>query len=82
MVGSRLSSVWSRLELKALAASVGGTLGHGYCLVAARNGHAGGCRASDLGCSRRRVIVDPLPERGGMSGPWRVLWISKLFGVD
>jgi hypothetical protein len=75
---STTSSVWSRSESKASAAHVDGTLAPGCCSGAGRSDHAGGCLASDLGCSKRKVIV-PLP--GGvvhMTSPWRTVLGSEL----
>jgi len=79
---STTSLVWSRSESKASAAHVDGTLATGCCSGAERSDHAGGCLASDLGCSKRKVIV-PLP--GGvvhMTSPWRAVLGSQLCGIS
>ena len=79
---STTSLVWSRSESKASAAHVDGTLAPGCCSGVERSDHAGGCLASDLGCSKRKVIV-PLP--GGvvhMTSPWRAVLGSQLCGIS
>lgn len=53
VVASKRNLVSSRLELMASEVLESGTLGPEYYWVAGRNGHVDGCRALDLGCSKR-----------------------------
>jgi hypothetical protein len=73
--------VWNRLESKAWGERVGGTLEPAHYLDVARSGHVDGCRALDLGCSRKRAIV-PLLGLVSIGSPWRIwCWCFGWMGL-